>query len=289
MHKVGCVAVSAADLHAYLRRLGWAARPAPTKDTLIELHRAHAERIPYETVWIALGDKRSVDPGESVRHLLAGRGGYCYHLNGAFGALLAWLGYEVHRHRAGVQGGPGDPREISGNHLGISVTLPDEGTWMVDLGLGDGLHEPVPLRTGRYPQGPMTFGIRPSTIAPGGWRFDHDPFGSFEGADFAPEGTVLADFAENHRWQSTSPESGHVRVVLAARRDEKSVSELRGRVLTVIDTSGRGDTELEGSSDYFAVLAEVFGLPLSDVDARRKAGLWARVCTDHEAYLATKR
>ena len=285
MPRVVGMAVSAGDLHAYLRRLGWAARPAPTKATLIELHRAHAERIPYETVWIALGERRGLDAGDSVRHIVDGRGGYCYHLNGAFGALLAWLGFEVHRHRAGCQAGPADPPGITGDHLGISVVLPD-GPWMVDLGLGDGLHEPVPLRTGRYPQGPTTFGIRPSAVAPGGWRFDHHALGSFTGVDFAPEGAVLADFAENHAWQSSSPESGHVRVVIAARRDAKAVTILRGRVLRVVDAGGRHDAELDGISDYFAVLADVFGLPLSDVDGRRRMALWARVCTDHEDLLS---
>jgi arylamine N-acetyltransferase len=30
-----------------------------------------------------------------VRFLLAGRGGYCYHLNGALATLLGWLGSAV--------------------------------------------------------------------------------------------------------------------------------------------------------------------------------------------------
>jgi len=46
-----------------------------------------------------------IDPLGSARRILGGRGGYCYHLNGAFSALLAWLGVDVSRHLAGVHGG----------------------------------------------------------------------------------------------------------------------------------------------------------------------------------------
>src|SRR5688572_12622375 len=61
---------------AYLARLGWTEMPAPTLETLFALHRAHVERIAYNTVWIALGERRTIDLASSVRFVAGGNGGY---------------------------------------------------------------------------------------------------------------------------------------------------------------------------------------------------------------------
>lgn len=80
---------------AYLRRLGLDAEP-PSVDALQRLHRRQVERIPYETMWIQAGEAWGIDPVDSVARIaLQGRGGYCYHLNGAFCELLQSLGYAV--------------------------------------------------------------------------------------------------------------------------------------------------------------------------------------------------
>jgi hypothetical protein len=65
---------------------------------------------------------------------LDGRGGYCYHLNGAFALLLASLGYDVRRHLGGVHGPDGPSPESLGNHLVLSVGgLPKPSTREVVL------------------------------------------------------------------------------------------------------------------------------------------------------------
>ncbi|WP_436492528.1 arylamine N-acetyltransferase family protein [Actinokineospora sp. HUAS TT18] len=269
---------------AYLARLGWRSVPPPTLETLNALHRAQVERVPYETVWIALGESRTIDPLDSVRYLLRGRGGYCYHLNGALGTLLDWLGFDVHWRVGGVQGTAEDARGATGNHLVLEVHDGDDRR-LVDTGLGDGLHEPVPLVESAFTQGPYDFALRPSET---GWRFDHDPDGSFLGMDFAPEQAEVEDFTAEHERLSTSPESGFVRVVTASRRDADSVTELRGRVLKHTDKSGAVKTEIDTRADYFQLLADTFRLPLPDVTAERRDALWTRVTADHEAYLAAR-
>jgi len=47
-------------MNAYLRRLGLEAEP-PSVDALFRIHRAQVERVPYETTWIPLGERWSVD------------------------------------------------------------------------------------------------------------------------------------------------------------------------------------------------------------------------------------
>jgi arylamine N-acetyltransferase len=143
-----------------LARLGVEAEP-PSLDMLTLVVQRHAERVPYETLWIPAGERWSIDPIRAAwRIAFAGRGGYCYHLNGALGLLLRSLGYAVHGHVGGVQADGEPSTNAMGNHLVLTVTdLPSDinpsGQWYVDTGLGDALHEPLPLAP------PNTSGCRP--------------------------------------------------------------------------------------------------------------------------------
>jgi N-hydroxyarylamine O-acetyltransferase len=129
------------DLDGYLRRLGIADPGPPCPEGLRLLHAAHVERIPYEALEIQLGRPTTLDPYDSADRIVAcRRGGYCYHLNGAFSILLAALGYEVVWHRGGVQN-RSDPGPVGaiGNHLALTVHgLPDDrcpdGVWLADVG-----------------------------------------------------------------------------------------------------------------------------------------------------------
>jgi arylamine N-acetyltransferase len=276
---------------AYLRRLGFGAVPPPTVATLYAVHRAQVERVPYESVWVWLGERRTVEPLDSIRYLLAGRGGYCYHHNGALGTLLGWLGFDVHWHVGGVQGHPDAKPNVNGNHLALTVTgLPSEpnpgGEWYLDAGLGDGLHEPLPLLTGAYRQGPHTYGLRPSEIAPGGWRFAADPVMALHGMDFRPDDATPADLRAEHENLQSAPDSGFVRVLVVMRRDAGGVDYLRGRVLKRIGATTDA-TEVATRADWFACLADMFDLPLSDVDEQRKTALWHKVVVSHEEWLTT--
>ena len=102
------------NLDRYLERLGLASLPAgdgrrlacagpPSVEGLRILHHAHVERVPYENLDIQLGRPMSIGPLASAARIAAGRGGYCYQLNGAFGLLLSALGYSVQMHKGGAQ------------------------------------------------------------------------------------------------------------------------------------------------------------------------------------------
>src|SRR4051812_49011544 len=101
----------------YLGRLGLEREP-PSVHALERLHRAHVEHVPYETVWIHTGERYSCSAEESLARVArTSRGGYCFHLNGAFSELLAALGYDVVRHVGGVHGPDGPSQEAMTNHL----------------------------------------------------------------------------------------------------------------------------------------------------------------------------
>jgi arylamine N-acetyltransferase len=206
--------------------------------------------------------------------------------------LLAALGYDVTWHRAGVQRrGLLQPPGADGNHLGLTVAgLPaaaaPDGRWLVDVGLGDALYEPIPLRAGVYHQPPYTFSLRPSDVEPAGWRLDHDEKGSFAGVDFAAAQADTGDFEAQHKYLSTSPDSGFVRVMTAQRRHAGGADILRSCTLTRISRGGSQVISLDRRTDWFAALADIFGLSLNGIDDAGRAALWAKVYSSHLAWLA---
>ena len=283
------------DVSAYLRRLGLRAEP-PSASALATLHRAHAERIAYTTFDIHLGRTSTVDPAESAERITRlGRGGYCYHLNGALSALLTELGYDVRWHLGGVQGrAAAEPVGANGNHLVLTVHgLPTPecpaGVWFADVGLGDGLHAPVPLTPGAFRQGPYDFQLDRSAVEPDGWRLTHAPIGGFTGMDFRAKEAIPADFAAMHHELSTSPTSGFVRTLTAQRRHVAGADILRGLTLTTVTAAGTARREVTNSEEWWAMLTGLFNLGVDDVLRRERADLWDRVRAAHESWVAAGR
>jgi arylamine N-acetyltransferase len=280
-----------ADVAGYLGRLGLERPARPDAAWLFAVQRAHMERIPYENLEIQLGRPTSLDPAEAIGRIVRGRGGYCFHLNGALGTLLAAVGYEVTRHLGDVRGERADQHsaELTINHQALTVVCEGE-RWLVDAGLGDAPYEPMPLRAGHVaPQGPFAYGMERWSGRVGGWRFVHDPRAeSFVSMVFAPEPVEPAAFAEAHLRLSTSPDSSFVRAAVVSRRDARGADVLRGRVNHRIDAAGVSKRLVDTPGDWFALLADVYGLELPDVDGAERERLWARVSAAHEQWLAER-
>ena len=280
--------MSRIDSAGYLARLRVSPQGPPSVEGLRRLHMAHVEQVPYENLEIQLGRPTTVDPVDAADRILRGRGGYCFHLNGSFSALLGELGYAVTRHLGGVQRIAEEGARVNGGHMALTVSgLPDEtcpdGVWFVDVGLGSALHESVALREGALRQGPFAYQLRRSDAVARGWRFDHDPRGFFVGMDFRDEAAAIGDFAPMHEYFSTSPESGFVRVAIAQRRDAEGADLLRGLILSRVG-SAPSEVLVESQVDWFEALADVFGLTLADVGEAERRQLWLRVARAHEEF-----
>lgn len=286
------MALDAERRDRYLTRLGIDAEP-PSVDALVRLHRAHVERVAYETVWIHTGTARGIDPTASVDAILAGGGGYCFQLNGAFSLLLDALGYDVSLHVGGVHGPDGPSEAEMGNHLVLHVhgLDPDDPTqdWYVDAGLGDALHEPLPLRPQSVEQGPFSLSVEPSEAGPGNWHLTHDAAGSFVGMSWRSEPTTIEAFGTRHVELSTSPDSGFVRVLTVQRRDAAGADVLRGLVLTRVGSSSTSARELGSLDELLEVLTGVFGLDAGPLRDERGRDLWERLARAHEAWEAAGR
>src|SRR5690606_4816662 len=132
------------DTTAYLRRLGFARRPAPTLATLRELQLRHTSSIAFETISTLLHAPVPIDLASLQRKVLGeGRGGYCYELNLLFLALLRELGFDA-RGLTGrvVMGGPEDAMTAR-THMLVLVEL-DGRRHVTDVGFG-GMVPTAPL------------------------------------------------------------------------------------------------------------------------------------------------
>jgi arylamine N-acetyltransferase len=278
---------------AYLERLGVDVRPGEVDmSTLARLQRAHIAAVPYENLDIVRGRPPGIDPVDCARRIVAGRGGYCFHLNGGFSALLEWAGVDVTRHLAGVQGRQAaEPPGANGNHLGLTVSAED-GTgseWLVDVGLGDGPPEPIPLAAGEYEQDELVFRLGASPLEPGGWRLEHDPRGSWILFDLASAPATTADFADMHIKLSTSPDSGFVRVACVMRRAADSTAILRGCVLYERTGAETRERDVDTADDWWGLVLDRFGLDYAALAGDERDALWRRVRETHETWDAAGR
>ncbi|MFJ4356624.1 arylamine N-acetyltransferase [Streptomyces massasporeus] len=273
--------MNSAQVDAYLRRLG-AEHPAwPTVDALRELHLRHLRTVPFENLSIHLGEEIVLEEKRLLDKVVgARRGGFCYELNGSFGALLAALGYDVALLAARVYGEEGR-LGIPYDHLALRVRTVDGGDWLADVGFG--AHSHLPLAFGdrgeqKDPGG--TFRIVEAGPDAAGVRGGH---GTVEAADLdvfrdgraqyrlESRPRVLGDFVAGAWWHSTSSVSHFTRSLVCSRvTEEGGRITLSGRGLTVTAADGtREEQELEADEEILGVYRERFGIELDKVPTLR--------------------
>ncbi|MFC9959383.1 arylamine N-acetyltransferase [Streptomyces nigra] len=268
------------EIDAYLSRLG-AERPArPTADALRELHLRHLRTVPFENLSIHLGEEIVLEEKRLVDKVVgAGRGGFCYELNGAFGALLGALGFEVTLLAARVHGNEGR-LGIPYDHMALEVRTADGGAWLADVGFGAHSHHPLALGTGEeqvdpagvfriVEAGPDAAGVR------GGREADLDVV-----MDGRPEyrlerrPRVLADFVSGAWWHSTSPASHFTQSLVCSRvTGEGGRITLSGRTFKETAADGtRTERELGTDEEVLGVYRDRFGIVLDRVPTVRAPG-----------------
>ncbi|MFI9610789.1 arylamine N-acetyltransferase [Streptomyces sp. NPDC052023] len=276
--------MNAAQADAYLRRLGVRNPAWPTIDVLRELQLRHLQTVPFENLSIHLGEEIVLEEKRLLEKVVgARRGGFCYELNGAFGALLAVLGYDVSL-LAGRVYGEGGRLGIPFDHLALRVRTVDAGEWLADVGFGALSHGPLAMEEQGEQEdpggafriaeaGPDAAGVR------GGGRA-----GAGAGAtdlDLLRDGIpvyrlearprALQDFAGGAWWHCTSPESHFVQSLVCSRltQDGGRIT-LSGRQLKLTAPDGtREARELETDEEVLEVYRERFGIGLDRVPVVR--------------------
>ncbi|GHC26896.1 MULTISPECIES: arylamine N-acetyltransferase family protein [Streptomyces rochei group] len=269
--------MDASQTAAYLRRLGTEAPARPTLDALRELHLSHLRAVPFENLSVHLGEEIVLEEERLFEKVVgARRGGFCYELNGLFGALLSALGYEVTLLEARVYG-DGGVLGIPYDHLALRVRTVDRGDWLADVGFGAHSH------------GPLEFGERGDQEDPGGTfriaEAERDAAGALGGHGTAPAAfldvlcdgkpvyrveprpRVLADFVTGAWWHSTSPRSHFLRSPVCSRitADGGRVTLSGRRLTTTSADGGREERELVSDEEATAAYRDLFGIRLDRV------------------------
>ncbi|GGW28963.1 arylamine N-acetyltransferase [Streptomyces caelestis] len=276
--------MNAAQVDAYLRRLG-AEHPAwPTVDVLRELHLRHLRTVPFENLSIHLGEEIVLEEKRLLDKVVdARRGGFCYELNGAFGALLTALGYDVALLAARVYGDE-ERLGIPYDHLALRVRTVDGGDWLADVGFGAHSHLPLAFgERGEQEDPGGTFRIVEARPDAAGVRGGHDTVEAAD-LDVIRDGRpqyrlevrprVLGDFVAGAWWHSTSPVSHFTRSLVCSRVTEDGGRiTLSGRRVTVTGAGGsREERELETDEEVLGVYRERFGIELGSVPTVRDTG-----------------
>ena len=267
------------ELSAYLHRIQFDGSVRPDIATLRAIHRAHQYAIPFENLDVQLRRPVALDPEANYHKIVRRRrGGWCYEMNGVMGWALKQMGFEVMRMSAGVMRVRAGDGQL-GNHLCLLVSL--DQPYLVDVGFGGSLAEPLPLRATEREDRPYRLEL--SEQGDGYWRFaeiahgDGDPFSFDFRAAPADEGLL----ARKCQFLQTDPASPFTQNLVVQRRTADTHLSLRGRVLTVIHAT-RVDKKLLNSADELvATLRDSF-----DLDIPEAATLWPSICARHEALFA---
>lgn len=225
--------LGAEDLAAYLGRIGFEGRPAPTLAVLGDIHLAHATHIPFENLNPLLGWPVGLDVRSLMDKLVhGGRGGYCFEHNLLLARALAAIGFNVTGLAGRVLWGQPEDAITPRGHMLLLIDLDGERL-VADAGFG-GFTLTGPLR--------LAPGLEQAT--------PHEPFRIVATGDhFRMQGRIGATWSTLYRFDlqpqyevdyeaanyflSTHPSSHFRAVVIAARADVGTRYALRGTQLSI--------------------------------------------------------
>lgn len=129
------------NIDEYLEWIGFGGTPALDFPTLAQLQRLHMTAVPFENLFVTQGIHLTTDSASSFDKIVrTGRGGWCFELNGAFGALLDAIGFQVTLLGAAVLlDGPSTVID----HLTLEVVADEP--YLVDVGFGESFIQPLAL------------------------------------------------------------------------------------------------------------------------------------------------
>jgi N-hydroxyarylamine O-acetyltransferase len=239
-------------MERYLRRLDIKVYDAPSLHVLRDLMTRHLQTVPFENLDIMNGRRPPLSTaGVLDKVVVRGRGGFCYELNEAFGALLTHLGFTVRRTNARVWS---EARQEFGppfDHLALIVSLP-EGEFLVDVGFGDNNRTPM-----RLPEDSLTDISGSYSLAESArevWLLSRSGQPLYE---VTLSEQPLSAFESMYRYHQSSPESVFSKGLICTRATPFGRITLSRDRLIVVDGAKRTET---GISDRPRALEEHFGI-----------------------------
>ena len=247
------------NIDSYLARIGYAGPRKPSAAALRSLHRRHLFTVPFENLDILLGTPIVLDPALIYDKIVTRhRGGFCYELNGLFGALLRELGFRVEMLSARVR------REDGGfgpefDHMLLKVHLDEP--WLVDVGFGDSFVDPIAFHAGgadqvnghRYVVLPMD----------GEWQLGReDGKGQVPLYAFRDVPHELDEYREMCAFHQSSPESHFTRSWICSRGTPYGRITIANMRLIVTRGGTREERQLSSEAELRRCLDQLLGVRL---------------------------
>ncbi|OWW00094.1 arylamine N-acetyltransferase [Rhizobium sp. R72] len=256
------------QLGAYLARIG--VKPPARLDigSLSQLHRAHLMSFTWEALDAFMGWPSAITPAAAFAKMVEKRrGGWCYEMNGLFGAALAALGFRVTRLCGGV-----DRERLGdiaiGNHLTLRIDL--DRPYLAEVGVADAIIEPVPLATGPISQRGFDFSIMP---AAGGWlRFNNHVRGIAKSFDFRPDHSDEAAMLATHGWLMQDAASPFTNALAVLRHTENGYVALQNDSLRRVTANSVREQRITSADQLAETFETVF-----DLDIPKPGRVWERL------------
>jgi N-hydroxyarylamine O-acetyltransferase len=250
------------DTDAYLSRIGAHYPELADTRSLASLQLAHMLSVPFENLDIHRGVPIVLDGGRIIDKVAyQHRGGYCYELNSAFGALLDTVGYSVDLVSARVARA-GGRFGAEFDHMALIVRAgPDAGPLLVDVGFGDAFTRPIPLTSDvvRQDRDRMVRLIRSGDD----WIYEENRGDGWQPQYmFTTKPRTLSDFAERNHWQQTSPDSHFTaRIICSLLTADGRVTISGNRFIVTV--GGERSEQMLLPSEIGTVLGDCFGIRLA--------------------------
>ena len=247
------------DTDSYLARINYHGSRKPSAAVLRSLHRQHLFTVPFENLDIPLGTPIVLDLALIYDKIVARRrGGFCYELNGLFGALLQELGFRVEMLSARVR------REDGGfgpefDHMLLKVRLDEP--WLVDVGFGDSFVDPIVFHAGGADQ---VNGHRYVVLPNGGeWQLRReDGKGQVPLYAFRDVPHQLSEYRDMCGFHQSSPESHFTRSWICSRATADGRITIANMCLIVTRGSTREERQLSSQAELRRCLDQLLGVKL---------------------------
>lgn len=269
--------LSSSELDAYLARIGLPCPIRPDLAALKALQLAHVTSFTWEAIDAFMGWENGHLPPDAYAKMVAGsRGGWCYEQNGLFGAALSALGFHVTRLCGGVRRVDFGDMAV-GNHLTLRVDLDEP--YLAEVGLGDALFEPIPMRPGTMVQRGRAFAI--SEVDNGWLRFHNHPHGAAPSFDFKPDYVNEELMAGAHEFLTRDSGSPFLNNLVIQRHAIGRTEGIFNDKRRIVTDAGVEERPISGPQEFARLLREVFR-----IDVPAAGDIWARVTERERDWLA---
>ena len=261
-------AAPAIDLAAYLRRIGLAGTPAPTRAGLELLVLHHAMALPFENIEVLARRVPRLDLA-SLQAKMVGqrRGGYCFEQNTLFRHVLLAIGFDAQPMEARIRSGVPADVVTARTHLATRVRL-GGADLLVDVGCGT-----------IAPTAPLALASRDAQAAGSGFyrlvdvgdeqlMQTREPAGWKDCYQLLPSRPHPIDCEMGNWFVATWPKSMLAANLLVGRAIDGGRLRLFNRRLStfVPECDAPHERELQTRAEFADVLADGFGLDIAPAD-----------------------